>query len=142
MKTATPKQDQIERNWYVIDVSGKVLGRAASKIATLLRGKHKPYFTPHLDTGDFVVVINAEKIEVTGNKAMSKLYSRFSGYPDGLTQLTFQRMMNRSPEKVIYAAVKGMLPKNALGRKTIEKLKVYSGAEHPHSAQKPQVYEI
>ncbi|MDN5354267.1 MAG: large subunit ribosomal protein [Candidatus Cloacimonadota bacterium] len=142
MKTVTPKQDQIERNWYIVDVSGKVLGRAATQIAALLRGKHKPYFTPHLDTGDFVVVINAEKVVITGNKAVSKLYSRFSGYPDGLTQLSFQRMMDKNPEDVIYKAVKGMLPKNALGRKIIKKLKVYAGEEHPHSAQKPQAYAI
>ena len=142
MKTVAPKQDQIEKNWYIVDVSGKVLGRAATKIATLLRGKNKPYFTPHLDTGDFVIVINAEKVEITGNKAISKLYSRFSGYPDGLTQLSFQRMMDINPEDIIYKAVRGMLPKNALGRKVIKKLKVYAGEEHPHSAQKPQAYEV
>jgi large subunit ribosomal protein L13 len=137
MKTLTPKMDQIKQDWLLIDAEGQTLGRLSTKIATLLRGKHKPYFSPHLDTGDFVVVINAEKIKLTGNKELQKTYKRYSGYSSGLKEIPINRMRQEKPEEIILSAVKGMLPKNALGRKLLFKLKVYTGAVHPHSAQKP-----
>ncbi len=136
MKTFIPKKEDIERKWYLIDAEEKILGRIASKIATILRGKHKPSYTQHLDTGDFVVVINANKVKVTGNKYNDKVYKSYSGYPGGLKERTFKEMMKKSPEKIIFSAVKGMLPKNKLGRKMLKKLKVYSGSEHLHAAQK------
>ena len=142
MKTATPKAEQIKQDWYLIDASDQVLGRLATKIATLLRGKNKPYFSPHLDTGDFVVIINAEKIRLTGNKEILKTYKKYSGYPGGLNEIPFKRMLLEQPEEIIKHAVKGMLPKNILGRKLIRKLKIYSGNEHPHSAQNPQAISI
>ena len=142
MKTATPKAEQIKQDWYLIDASDQVLGRLATKIATLLRGKNKPYFSPHLDTGDFVVIINAEKIRLTGNKEILKTYKRYSGYPGGLSEIPYKRMLLEQPENIIQHAVKGMLPKNILGRKLIRKLKIYSGNEHPHSAQNPQAISI
>jgi len=129
MKTMMPKADQITRDWFVIDAEDVVLGRLATKVATILRGKHKPYFAPHMDTGDFVVVINAEKIRLTGNKELQKTYQRYSGYPGGLTEISYKRMLQEKPEEIITHAVKGMLPKNALGRKVIRKLKVYAGNE-------------
>ena len=138
MKTLTPKADQIKQDWYVVDAADMVLGRLATKVASVLRGKNKPYFSPHLDTGDYVIVINAEKIKLTGNKELSKTYQRYSGYPDGLTVTPFKRMLETKPEEIIIKAVKGMLPKNILGRQIIQKLKVYAGSEHPHQAQKPQ----
>lgn len=142
MKTATPKAEQIKQDWYLIDASDQVLGRLATKVATLLRGKNKPYFSPHLDTGDFVIVINAEKIRLTGNKEISKTYKRYSGYPSGLSEIPYKRMLLEKPETIIQHAVKGMLPKNILGRKLIRKLKIYKGNEHPHSAQNPQAISI
>ncbi len=132
----------VERKWYVIDAEGQRLGRLASEVATLLRGKHKPTYTPHVDTGDHVIVINAEKIELTGKKLTDKMYYRHSGYPGGLKERTAGEMLDRHPERVIEIAVKGMLPKGALGRKMFKKLHVYSGPEHNNHAQQPEVYEL
>ncbi len=141
-KTYLPSQESIERNWYVVDASQQRLGRLASEVATILRGKNKPTFTPHLDTGDFVVVINAEKVEVTGKKRSQKLYRRHSGRPGGMKTETFEKLQARIPERIIEQAIKGMLPKNTLGRQLFTKLKVYAGGEHPHQAQSPQVLVI
>ena len=138
MKTYSVKAGEIERKWYVVDARGKVLGRLATEIARILRGKHKPTYTPHLDTGDFVVVINAEEIEVTGRKAEQKTYFRHSGYMGGEKHIPFRRMQDKHPERVIELAVKGMLPKNALGRQMRRKLRVYAGSEHPHQGQSPE----
>ena len=138
MKTYSVKAGEIERNWYVVDAKGKVLGRLASEVARILRGKHKPIYTPHLDTGDFVVIINAEDIEVTGRKAEQKTYFRHSGYMGGEKHIPFRRMQDKHPERVIELAVKGMLPKNALGRQMRRKLRVYAGSEHPHQGQSPE----
>ena len=142
MKTyvATPAERQ--RDWYVVDAEGKTLGRLATRIADTLRGKRKPEYTPHIDTGDFVVVINAEKIHVTGDKRAQKRYWRHSGYPGGIKSRTLDEMLERRPEEVLRKAVKGMLPRNRLARRQITKLKVYAGAEHPHQAQQPQPLEI
>jgi large subunit ribosomal protein L13 len=142
MKTyvATPANRQ--RDWYVVDAQGQTLGRLATQIADALRGKRKPEYTPHCDTGDFVVVVNAEKIRVTGNKTNDKLYYRHSGYPGGLRSRTLGEMLERRPEEVIRKAVKGMLPGNRLGRQQLRKLKVYAGPEHPHEAQKPKQMEV
>jgi large subunit ribosomal protein L13 len=142
MKTYTPKRDHIERRWFVVDADGRVLGRMATEIARVLRGKHKPMYTPHLDTGDFVVVVNAEKVRLTGNKAEQKTYFRHSGYMGGDKHIPFKQMIAEHPERVITLAVKGMLPKNNLGRLMRKKLKVYSGPEHPHTAQQPESLEI
>ena len=142
MKTITPKLTEIQRRWWVVDAEGKVLGRLASEIAQVLRGKHKPMFTPHLDTGDFVVVVNAEKIRLTGNKAENKAYFRHSGYMGGERFIPFKTMIEKHPERVIDLAVKGMLPKNNLGRLMRRKLKVYAGASHPHQAQQPAILEL
>jgi large subunit ribosomal protein L13 len=142
MKTFSAKQEDVERNWHVIDLAGLRVGRAASVIASLLRGKHKPIFTPHVDCGDFVVCVNADKIEFSGNKAINKVYHRHSQYPGGLSEIAAHELLDKAPEKVIEYAVQGMLPKNTLGRKIIKKLKVYSGPEHPHQAQQPKAYEI
>ena len=141
MGTYSPKPGEIERRWHVIDANDVVLGRLASQAATLLRGKHKPQFAPHVDTGDFVVVINAEKVAVTGAKLNEHRY-RHSGYPGGLSKKTVGELLETKPERVIELAVKGMLPKNTLGRAQLKKLKVYAGPEHPHAAQKPQPFEI
>ncbi len=141
-KTYIEKNEDITRKWYIVDAEDKVLGRFASKIAVLLRGKHKPAFSPHQDHGDHVIVINAKKIRLTGKKSEKKRYYRHSGYPGGLKELTFQRMMAKKPEWVIEHAVRGMLPHNRLGRKMFKKLKVYEGPEHPHKAQQPEVLEI
>ena len=138
MKTDTPKADQIRHDWYLVDAEDLVLGRLATRIAIILRGKNKPYFTPHLDTGDYVVVINAEKVRLTGNKELQKTYQRYSGYPSGRREIPFKRMLQEKPEEVITHAVRGMLPKNSLGRQIITKLKVYAGNQHPHTAQKPK----
>ncbi|MGI9190057.1 MAG: 50S ribosomal protein L13 [Longimicrobiaceae bacterium] len=138
MKTYSVKAGEIEQRWWVVDADGRVLGRLATEIARVLRGKHKPTYTPHLDTGDFVVVVNAEKIELTGRKAEQKSYFRHSGYMGGEKFIPFRTMLERHPERVIELAVKGMLPKNALGRQMRGKLKVYAGPEHPHEAQQPQ----
>jgi len=141
-KSYVPPQDQIERNWYVVDATDQRLGRLASEVAQVLRGKNKPSFTPHLDTGDFVIIVNAEKIEVTGRKRSQKVYRRHSGRPGGMKVETFEKLQQRIPERIIEQAVKGMLPKNSLGRQLFTKLKVYAGPEHPHSAQKPQTLEV
>ncbi|MCF7911163.1 MAG: 50S ribosomal protein L13 [Candidatus Cloacimonetes bacterium] len=142
MKTLIPKADQIQQNWYVVDATDQVLGRLATQVATLIRGKNKPYFSPHLDTGDFVIVINAEKVRLTGNKELQKTYQRYSGYPDGLKTISYKRMLAEKPEEIITHAVKGMLPKNILGRQLLQKLKVYAGDTHPHQAQKPEKISI
>lgn len=142
MKTLAPKADQIQHDWFIVDATDMVLGRLATNVASILRGKHKPYFSPHLDTGDYVVVINAEKIKLTGTKELSKTYQRYSGYPDGLTVIPYKRMLETKPEEIIMHAVKGMLPKNTLGRQIIKKLKIYAGNEHPHGAQKPQPLSV
>jgi len=141
-KTYAAKPLELERTWWLIDAEGLTLGRLAVTIATLLRGKHKPQFTPNVDTGDFVVVTNAEKIKVTGKKFTDKLYRRHSGYPGGLRTLTFREMQERRPEKVLEIAVKGMLPHNTLGREQFTKLKVYAGPAHPHAAQQPVTYQF
>lgn len=138
MKTYSVKAGEIERNWYVVDARGKVLGRLATEIARILRGKHKPIYSPHLDTGDFVVVINAEEVAVTGRKADQKTYFRHSGYMGGEKHIPFRRMQERHPERIVELAVKGMLPKNALGRQMRRKLRVYAGSEHPHQGQNPE----
>jgi large subunit ribosomal protein L13 len=142
MKTYVAKPTDRERNWLVVDATGLTLGRLATRIADALRGKGKPEYTPHIDTGDFVVVVNAEKITVTGNKRDDKKYYRHSGYPGGLKVRTFQEMQDRRPEEIIRLAVKGMMPRNRLARKQLTKLKIYAGPEHPHQAQKPQPMEI
>jgi large subunit ribosomal protein L13 len=142
MKTWVAKPAERQRDWYVIDASGKTLGRLATQIADILRGKRKPEYTPHVDVGDFVIVVNAEKIAVTGNKLAAKRYYRHSGYPGGLRSRTLQEMLDRQPEEVIRKAVRGMLPRNRLGRKQLTKLKVYAGPDHPHAAQKPEPMEI
>jgi large subunit ribosomal protein L13 len=142
MRTYVAKPSDRERNWYVVDANGLTLGRLSTQIADTLRGKRKPAYTPHIDTGDFVVVVNAEKIAVTGNKRAAKLYHRHSGYPGGLHTRTFQDMIDRRPEEIIRLAVKGMMPRNRLARKQLTKLKVYAGPAHPHVAQKPQPLEI
>lgn len=132
----------IERGWWLIDAQGMTLGRLASKVAPILRGKHKPYFTPHLDTGDYVIIVNADKIHVTGKRMDQKLYYRHSGYPGGLKSMTLREMMSQSPTRALKLAIKGMLPKGPLGRQMITKLKVYAGGEHPHQAQQPNALEI
>ena len=142
MKTYVAKPSDRERNWVLVDANGQTLGRLATQIADALRGKRKPTFTPHIDTGDFVVVINAEKIAVTGKKRDDKRYYRHSGYPGGLKTRTLEEMLERKPEDVIRLAVRGMVPKTRLGRKQLTKLKVYAGPEHPHDAQKPSELEI
>jgi large subunit ribosomal protein L13 len=142
MKTYTATPADRERNWLLVDADGKTLGRLATQIADALRGKRKPQYTPHVDTGDFVVVVNAEKIHVTGNKRSDKRYYRHSGYPGGLRWRTFDEQQSRRPEEIIRLAVKGMMPRNRLARKQLTKLKVYAGPEHPHSAQQPQPMEI
>lgn len=142
MKTYVAKPSEIERKWYVIDVADQILGRVATEIATVLRGKHKPEFTPFLDTGDYVIVVNADKIKVSGNKEEDKLYRRHSGYPGGLKEVSLGEVRAKYPERIIKQAVKGMLPKNALGRQMLKKLKVYAGPEHKNQAQKPEVWEL
>lgn len=142
MSTFTAKSETVQRDWYLVDASGKTLGRLSSELARRLRGKHKPVYTPHVDTGDYLVVINADKIAVTGNKLQDKLYHRFTGYIGNLKTETLAQALERHPERVIEIAVKGMLPKGPLGRAMYRKLKVYSGSEHPHAAQQPQVLDI
>jgi large subunit ribosomal protein L13 len=142
MKTWNAKPGEIERGWYLVDAEGKNLGRLATQIADTLRGKKKPQFTPHVDTGDFVIVVNAEKIAVTGKKLDDKIYYRHSGYPGGLKQRTLREQLERRPTEVIRAAVKGMLPRNKLARQQLTKLKVYAGPEHPHDAQAPKTLEV
>jgi large subunit ribosomal protein L13 len=142
MKTFQATAQDRERDWYVVDAEGKTLGRLATQIANVLRGKHKPTYTPHVDVGDFVIVVNAEKIAVTGNKLEKKLYWRHSGYPGGIRSRTLGDLLEKRPEEVTRKAVKGMLPRNRLARQQIRKLKVYAGPEHPHQAQKPEQLEI
>ena len=138
METTSIRVNEITRNWYIVDADGQILGRLASEIAQIIRGKKKPFFTPHMDMGDFVVVINAEKFKVSGNKERDKSYFRHSGYPGGVTQINLKKVRQSFPEKIITNAVKGMLPHNRLGRKLLTHLKVYSGELHPHAAQQPQ----
>lgn len=142
MKTFSAKPAEVKRDWYVVDATGKTLGRLATEVARRLRGKHKPEFTPHVDTGDYIVVINAGKVRVTGNKATDKMYYTHSGYPGGLKAINFERLMAKAPERVIERAVKGMLPKGPLGREMYRKLKVYAGSDHKHAAQQPKALEI
>lgn len=141
MKTYSQKASEIQRDWYVVDADGLTLGRLATQIATLLRGKHKPTFSPYIDGGDFVVVVNADKVVVTGRKVDQKMYYRHSGYPGGFKAIPYRRMMNSHPDRILRFAVKGMLPKTRLGRQQITKLKIYAGPTHPHAAQQPKVYE-
>jgi len=141
-KTPLPSVDSIDRQWYLVDAENQTLGRLASEVASVLRGKNKPTYTPHLDTGDFVIVINADKIRVSGNKPTQKLYRRHSGRPGGMKTETFAHLQARIPERIVEKAIKGMLPHNALGRQLFRKLKVYKGSEHPHAAQQPQVLAL
>jgi len=141
-KTYAPKPTEIDRQWWVVDAEGQTLGRLATQVASILRGKHKPEFTPHVDTGDFIVVVNATKLRVTGNKALQKKYYRHSGYPGGIYESTFEKLHARHPRRVLELAVKGMLPKGPLGYAMAKKLKVYPGAAHPHAAQQPKTLEI
>jgi large subunit ribosomal protein L13 len=142
MKTFSAKAEQVQRDWYVVDAAEKTLGRLASEIAHRLRGKHKAEYTPHVDTGDYIVVINAEKIQVTGAKTTDKMYHHHTGYPGGLKSISFEKLIDKVPERIIQNAVKGMLPRNPLGRAMFKKLKVYAGDEHPHTAQQPQTLNI
>lgn len=142
MRTFAAKKAEIEHEWYVVDAQGQTLGRLASRIASILKGKHKPVYTPHLDCGDYVIVINAEKVRVTGRKLDQKFYHRHSGYPGGLTSISLRDQLVKHPERVLQAAVKGMLPKNRLGRRMFKKLKVYAGDSHPHQAQQPKPLEL
>ena len=142
MRTYSPKPGDVQRQWHVIDASDVVLGRLASQAASLLRGKHKPVYAPHVDTGDFVIIINADKVHLSGNKRTQKLAYRHSGYPGGLRSISYGDLLEKSPEKAIEKAVKGMLPKNSLGRQMLSKLKVYAGDQHPHGAQQPVPFEI
>jgi large subunit ribosomal protein L13 len=141
MKTYSQKASEVQRDWYVIDAENQVLGRLATQIATLLRGKHKPTYTPSMDGGDFVVVVNAEKIRITGRKAEQKLYHRHTGYPGGLRTTTYRTMLQRHPDRILRLAVKGMLPKGRLGRRQLLKLRIYAGPTHPHAAQQPKAYQ-
>ena len=138
MSTFMAKKEEIKRDWYVIDATGKPLGRLATKVAMILRGKHKPIYTPHVDTGDFVIIVNADKAILTGKKMDNKIYYSHTGYPGGIKAQNFRSFMSKSPEKVVYKAIWGMLPHNVLGRKMIKKLKIYKGEQHPHEAQQPQ----
>ena len=142
MKTFSAKSNDVTRSWYVVDAAGKTLGRLATEIASRLKGKHKPVYTPHVDTGDYIVVVNAEKVQVTGNKQEDKQYYRHTGYPGGIKSINFNKLIASHPERVLYNAVKGMLPKNPLGRAMFKKLKVYAGSEHPHQAQQPEALEV
>ena len=142
MKTFSAKPETVKRDWYIVDAENKTLGRLSTEIARRLRGKHKPEYTPHVDTGDYIVVINAEKVRVTGNKTTDKMYHHHTGYPGGLKSISFDKLIERAPERVIETAVKGMLPKNPLGRAMYKKMKVYAGSEHPHAAQQPKTLEI
>ncbi len=141
-KTYMAKPDEVERNWYVVDAAGKTLGRLASEIAKVLRGKHKPEFTPHVDTGDYVIVVNAEKVELTGNKWKDKIHYKHSNYPGGLKQTPYEELRKKKPAFIVEKAVKGMLPHNRLGRQIFKKLKVYEGPDHPHEAQQPKELEL
>jgi len=142
MKTYSAKPETVKRDWYIVDAENKTLGRLSTEIARRLRGKHKPEYTPHVDTGDYIIVINAEKVAVTGNKRTDKMYHHHTGYPGGLKSISFEKMIDRAPERIIEKAVKGMLPKNPLGRAMYTKMKVYAGSEHPHTAQQPKTLEM
>jgi large subunit ribosomal protein L13 len=142
MRTVSARAEDVKRDWFLVDADGKTLGRLATEIARRLRGKHKAIYTPHVDTGDYIVVINAEKVRVTGNKTKDKIYYDHSGYMGGLKEISFEKLIDKAPERVIERAVKGMLPKNSLGRTMYRKLKVYAGAKHEHAAQQPQPLEI
>ena len=142
MKTVSTKPADVTSDWFVVDAEGKTLGRMATEIARRLRGKHKPEYTPHVDTGDYIIVVNAEKVRVTGNKAKDKMYYRHTGYPGGLRSMSFEKMVDHAPERTVEFAVKGMLPKGPLGRAMYAKLKVYAGTEHPHQAQQPQALTL
>ncbi len=142
MKTFSAKLAEVKRQWFVVDANNKTLGRLATEIASRLKGKHKPEYTPHIDTGDYIIVINAEKIQVTGNKRSDKMYHKHTGYIGNMKSINFDKLIKKSPERVIQHAVKGMLPKNSLGRAMIKKLKVYEGEQHQHHAQQPQILEI
>lgn len=142
MKSFIEKPQNVERKWYVVDAEGKTLGRLASQVASTLRGKNKPTYTPHVDCGDYVIVINAEKVEVTGKKRKEKIYRRHTGYPGGLREISFEKLQEKKPEEIIRHAVKGMMPNGKLGRQMYKKLKVYAGSEHMHAAQKPEVLDI
>jgi large subunit ribosomal protein L13 len=142
MKTFVAKEQEIEKKWYLVDAENRILGRLATEIAHRLRGKHKPIFTPHADTGDFIVVINADKITLKGSKLDKKIYYRHSGYMGGLKEISARRLLEKKPEEVLRLAVKGMLPKNSLGRRQLKKLKIYTGPDHPHQAQEPEKVEI
>jgi large subunit ribosomal protein L13 len=142
MKTYSAKAETVEHDWYVVDATDKTLGRLSTEIARRLRGKHKPVYTPHVDTGDYIVVVNADKVNVTGNKRSDKMYYRHSGYPGGMKSMNFEKLIAHDPKRVIELAVKGMMPRNPLGRKMLGKLKVYAGAEHPHTAQQPKELSI
>ena len=142
MKSFIAKKETVQQDWYVIDAEDKVLGRLAAEIAYRLRGKHKPVYTPHVDTGDFIIVVNAEKLRLTGNKLADKKYYRYTGYPGGLREQTAGELLKKKPTQILEFAVKGMLPKNSLGRAMFKKLKIYTGASHPHEAQKPQTLEL
>ncbi|HET8905027.1 MAG: 50S ribosomal protein L13 [Saccharospirillum sp.] len=142
MKTFVAKPAEVKRDWYVVDAQGQTLGRLSTEIARRLRGKHKAEFTPHVDTGDYIVVINAEKVAVTGRKTKQKMYHRHTGYPGGLKSMSFEKMIDHKPERVIELAVKGMIPRNPLGRAMLKKLKVYAGVDHPHTAQQPKELKI
>ncbi len=141
MKTISAREQDIRRDWYVIDAQGQTLGRLATRVATILRGKHKPIYTPHVDCGDYVIIVNAEKIHVTGQKLTQKKYYRHSGYPGGLKEITLRDQLQKFPGRVIESAVRGMLPKNRLGRRMFKKLKIYAGPNHPHEAQQPKLME-
>jgi len=140
--TQSAKPAEVDRRWYVVDADDQVLGRLATRLATILRGKHKTIFTPHVDTGDFVIVVNADKVHVSGNKEIEKVYFRHSGYPGGLRAQTLSEVREKHPERLVEVAVRGMLPKNRLGRQMLRKLKVYAGADHPHAAQKPEPFTL
>jgi large subunit ribosomal protein L13 len=142
MKTFSAKPAEVQRDWYLVDASGKTLGRLASEVARRLRGKHKPEYTPHVDTGDYIVIVNADKIKVTGKKARDKKYYHHTGFPGGIRETDFQTLQGYKPERIVELAVKGMMPRNPLGRDMLRKLKVYAGAEHPHSAQQPRTLDI
>jgi large subunit ribosomal protein L13 len=142
MKTFSAKPDAVQRDWYVVDAAGKTLGRLAAEIALRLRGKHKPEYTPHVDTGDYIVVVNAEKVQVTGTKSKNKIYHTHSEFPGGIKDISFEKLIDRAPTRALEIAVKGMLPHNPLGRAMYRKLKVYAGTEHPHTAQQPQFLNI
>jgi large subunit ribosomal protein L13 len=142
MKTVTPSPSDIQHNWYIVDATGIPLGRLSTQVSSILRGKNKPYYVPNIDTGDYVIIINAEKVRLTGLKSLQKVYKTFSGYPDGLKETPFAKVMEKHPEHVIEHAVKGMMPKTVLGNAMFKKLKVYAGSEHPHAAQTPVLLDL